>query len=350
MIARLVARLAVSARVFKAVMTRSVAEFLNNRGPLLSAAISYYVLLSIFPLAIFLVAISGLVLRDDELRAQAVDEIVSLLSLQPDAADSIASTLEGVASAQSVLGFLGLIGLVWTSSALMGAVRGAFSTIWGVQRRPFLRAKALDILLVLGVGLLVTLSLALTIVAQGVRRLSDGASDSVGPLGAGAHAIGWLSGTAAPVAITFVVFLVAYRVIPAAKPPLRDIWPGALLGALAFELLKVGFSFYLANFASYNVIYGSLGAVIAFMVFVYLSANLLLFGAEVISELGVARAEAREPRSVSDRVPITTGIRHGLRRLVTGRPPSPRSQAGPDAEPDTNGPSSAAPDSTGPAD
>ena len=167
-----------------------------------------------------------------------------------------------------------------------------------------------------GVGILVALSLGLTLTTQAVRRLSEDASDEIGPLGAGADFFGWASGTAAPILLSFAVFTVAYTVIPSLRQPFRDIWPGALLAAFAFEGFKIGFSFYLANFASYNVVYGSLAAVIAFMVFVYLSSILLLVCAELVSELGIARIEAEQAKKPSTPVPLRDKTKRALQRLV----------------------------------
>ncbi len=72
--------------------------------------------------------------------------------------------------------------------------------------------------------------------------------------------------------------------LPATTVKLREVWPGALVAALFFEVGKFGFTIYLANFSSYGAVYGSLGAIVAFLFWVYITAVILLFGAEVASE------------------------------------------------------------------
>ena len=78
--------------------------------------------------------------------------------------------------------------------------------------------------------------------------------------------------------------MLLYRFVPTTGPRLRDLWPGALVAAAGFEVLQYGFSVYLSGLAHYNRVYGSLGAVIAALFFVYLNASVFLFGAEVASE------------------------------------------------------------------
>jgi membrane protein len=88
-----------------------------------------------------------------------------------------------------------------------------------------------------------------------------------------------------PLVISFAVFLLAYRLIPNHRLDWGDLWVGALLAALGFELVKALFGLYLVTFAQYDRVYGTLGGVIAFLVFVFLVANITIFAAEISSEL-----------------------------------------------------------------
>jgi YihY family inner membrane protein len=88
-----------------------------------------------------------------------------------------------------------------------------------------------------------------------------------------------------PFGLSLVAFVFAYWIIPAERVPLRLVLPGAVVAAMLFESCKSVFVLYLSNFARYDLIFGSLAAVTAFLFWVYLSALILLFGAEVASEL-----------------------------------------------------------------
>ncbi len=256
---------------------RSVREFLDDRGPQLAAAISFHVLFSIFPLVIVLAGVFGIVVNATGVRADVVDTVVENAPLSEEGEDDLRRLLEGATGGLSALGLLALPGLLWSASGMMAAIRAALSAAWDVEdRRPFLRGKLVDVLLVLGAGLVVLLSAGLTVAA---RTAEEAAGVPV------------LLPQLAPAAVAFAVVLFLYRVVPATTPRLAHVWPPALLVAIAFVALQNLFAFYLENFGRYNAIYGSLGAVIAFLFFVYLSSNVFLLGAEVGAELARASLE-----------------------------------------------------------
>ena len=270
----------------KLLARRSVQEFIDDRCSQLAAGISYYALLSIFPFVILFVSISGLILQDNSLREDLITELTDVLPVsEGEGREDVESLVDGVASGLSALGFLSIFALMWSASGMMGAIRRALNEAWDTDfRRPFLRAKLIDLAMIGGLGVLVTLSIGTTIFLQVARRASDSLSDGLGPAGAGATVGFEVVAIVVPLAFSFSVFLILYKVVPAVRTRFRHVWPGALVAALGFELIKNAFAIYLANFGNYDAVYGSLGAVIAFLFFVYLSANIMLFGAEFASE------------------------------------------------------------------
>ena len=267
-------------------LRRTVHEFSDDHCPQLSASISYYVFFSIFPLAILFVSVSGLILTNDSLRGGVVDDLFELLPLsEGEGRADLENAVEGVATGFSAIGLVSIFGLLWTASGMMGSLRYALNQAWDTEfRRPFLRGKLVDLLMVLGAGTLFTLSIGATIFLQVARRVSDDLSGALGPLGVGAA--GGFEGFAivTPFLISFATFMFVYKLIPDVRTRFRHVWLGALLAALLFELIKNGFALYLRYFGNYDAVYGSLGAVIAFLFFIYLSSIILLLGAEVASE------------------------------------------------------------------
>ncbi len=172
--------------------------------------------------------------------------------------------------------------------------RTALNAAWDSNaKRPFLRGKLVDLALVGGVFLVNGATLGLT-VAAGIARAGvshlPGILQDLAPLaGAAASAAVFLLSAA----LLFVTFCLLYRLVPAVPTIFRGIWPGALVAAVGFEGRQYGFSAYLAHFAHYNKVYGSLGAVIAFLFFVYLASIIFLLGAEVASEYPRLRSDAR---------------------------------------------------------
>jgi membrane protein len=266
--------------------TRTLTEFVEDHCAQLAASISYYVLFSIFPLASLLMSIAGVVLRDPGLHARAVDTLLATLPLSKvSGRAAVESVLHGVSSRTSGFGVVGALGLLWSASGIMSAVRYALDEAWDTKyTRPFLQGKLVDVLMLLGAGALLTVSVAGTMFLQVARRVSERLSARLGPLGAGATLGVEVVAVALPVLITFATYMLLYKVAPSVRTRFRHVWPGALLATVLFELVKNGFAVYLRYFGDYDRVYGSLGVVIAFLVFVYLSATILLLGAEMAAE------------------------------------------------------------------
>ena len=325
---------------------RTLQEYRDDYCTQLAAGISYYVLFSIFPLAILAISISGLILTDDSIRDDVVEELFSVLPLsQDEGREDLERAVDGVATGLSAIGLVSILGLLWAASGMMGAVRHALDEAWDTHyRRPFLRAKLVDLGMVTAVGLLVGTSIGATIFLQVARRVSGTVSDALGPLGVGADASIEVVAVLVPLTVSFAAFMFVYKVLPSVRTRWREIWPGALLAAVLFEIIKNGFAIYLRNFGNYDAVYGSLGAVLAFLFFVFLSANILLLGAEMASEwprvihghydaelegggagagsplwrrvlaamTGLARSDVATPDAIEDRQP---GVERRRRRL-----------------------------------
>jgi membrane protein len=296
-------------RVLRA-LQRAAGAYGQDNCSQFAAAISFRVLFAIFPFALLLVSILGLVLQDEQLRDEVIEWIESVIPLSEDANLDLERTIDGLSTPLSLAGFVALVGLLWSASGLAASLQTSLNRIWRVvQTRPIARAKLVDFAIVGCGGLLVLVSFGLTIVIQVVQDETADASPGLGELGAVLQVAGQATEILIPFAITFATFLLLYHAIPVCRPRLKDVWVGALVGAVGFELAKTGFAFFLANFARYNVIYGSLGAVIAFLFFVYLGASIFLFGAELSS--------AWPGSTVPDEGP-SVPLKQQVRRFVRG--------------------------------
>ncbi len=301
---------------------RSVEEFFEDDCTQMAAAISYYVLFSLFPLLIFLVGVMGLFLQNSDLQAEIIDGVLELLPEQGDAGtDDVTDAVRDVAGVGSAaVGVFGLIGMAWSGSNMFGVLRRSINTAYDLeQRRPFVQQKLLDLGMVMGLGAFFLVSIAATTFLRTVRAFSS----DIAVLGDAAESAGLAWDAASfliPLALSFVAFSVMYWIVPATTVKLREVWPGALVAALFFEVGKFGFTIYLANFSSYGAVYGSLGAVVAFLFWVYLSAVILLFGAEVASEYPrVLRGDYPEDEG-KPAVPLRERIARQVRSLFVSDP------------------------------
>jgi membrane protein len=256
----------------------SVRSFLDRSSLDFAASIAYRVLLSLFPLAIVLVGIFGLLARATGIHTDVVEEIVEQVPLTGDGREELRELLLAATSDVSALGLVGIIGVLWAASGVVAATRTAVNLAWGTGARSFVRGKLLDVLVVLGAGLVVLLSLVLSLVFRIAERAAAWVLEAFGPAAAVASA---LLGVGLPALLGFVVIVFAYRVLPAFEPPFRQVLPAAAVAAAAIAVLQQLFVLYVRHFGRYDVIYGSLGAVIAFLLFVYLAAAVFLFGAHL---------------------------------------------------------------------
>ena len=233
-----------------ALLVGAIRGFLRHRGTKLSVATSYYALMSVFPIAILLTAAFGLIVGEEAAREQVVDFVFERLPEGTEKGrDELDSVIGDVTDNSGMLGVVGVIGLLITATALMGSVRYAVNVISETpSRRPLLRARGLDVLMVFGLGLLISLSFALTVIRDFTIDLGDG----LGVAGEVLQAVLDATGGLLPLALSAASFAVAYKISPFRHVPWRDLWPGVAFAAIVYELAKRGFTLYLENFADYT--------------------------------------------------------------------------------------------------
>ena len=269
------------------VLTRAGKSYADG-GPHLAGAIGFRVLFSIFPLLIVFGGLLGIVVTATGVQADFVDAIVDAIPLDEEGQQTFRDLLEGATGSVTSLGLLGIFGLIWSASGMMGAIRYGLDRAFGRSvTRPFVHGKLVDLALVFAVGLLIGLALGL---AVATRLISAFATDWLDRIGLGGVAT-WLIGFAVPAVLAFVAVAALYRLVPANRPRWRSVLPSAAVVGVAYALLQNLFALYLSYFGNYNAVYGSLGAVIAFLFFVYLSASLFLLGAYAAALTPVVRGE-----------------------------------------------------------
>lgn len=256
----------------------TINDFLAKNCPFVAGAIAFYTLFSIFPLTLAMVSIVGYLIGPDPVEHRLAQDIAEVL---PVSQEFIGDTLQGVARARAITGIISVIGLVAASTAVFGAIRKGINTAWGITRaRPFIEERLIDLALVLFSGLIVIfvlfvaplLSAYLTDIALYLAPGAWYAHDFLG-------LVGWLI---TPL-LYFLTFLVLYRYLPNADVRFADVWHGALAASIAFGIASYIFVWYVTRFPIYNVVYGSVGAIMALLTWVYVSAIILLLGALVTS-------------------------------------------------------------------
>ena len=295
----------------------AVQRFLKDDCPQMAAAISYYALFSIFPLLTTLTGLVGLLLQDGHLREQVVNEVLKNIPFdQGEGRNAVVDAVTGVSQGSTAIGILGLLGMAWSGSAVFGAVRRALNKVYGdmAWKRPFVQQKLIDLAMVLAVGLFFIASIAATAALRIVRTHSEELA-GWGYLAERATVLWDIGSFLVPLALSFGAFLFLYALVPARRRGVQEIWPGALLAAVLFEVAKMSFSLYIEHFANYDVVYGSLGAVIALMFWVYVSSNIMLLGAELSVAFALPAEVEDEGGRSKTRTPLRTAAARFIRRL-----------------------------------
>lgn len=264
-----------------AVLKRSWAEAGKDNLNLIAAGVAFYFFLALVPLLAALVLTYGLV-ADPETVLRHLQGLTQVLP--PDAARLIGEQLVSVTQgARSEKGFGLLVALLLS---LYGGMRGASSIITALnivhdaeEGRGFVRTTLLAFAMTVGV-VLVGASAILAISAMGY------VDELLGDLGAPMNWVIRLSSWVVAAALASFAIAAIYRYGPDRdEPRWRWLTPGSATATLLWLVATLGFGFYVSNFGSYNATYGSLGAVVVLLMWLYLSAYALLLGAELDSQL-----------------------------------------------------------------
>ena len=290
-------------------MQAGASTYTRTAGGQRAAAISYRVLFSLVPFVALLVSVLEVVLPETT-QERVVSWLVGVASLPDDLAESVDEAVEDAGPPASAAGAIALAGLIWAASGMMASVRSAFRAVWGSEAdRPYLRGKLLDFVLVLGAGVLVVSAFGLSLVVQVVTQTS---SEIVEKLGRGESAtagLGALAQLGASLTLAFVAFALLYRVVPPVPMRIRDVVPAAVVAAVGVHLASAGFSIYLDRFADFDDVYGPLGAVLAFLVLVYVAAAVLLLGACVAAAWPQTATESADEEAIALRSRLARAAR-----------------------------------------
>jgi membrane protein len=295
----------------------AAATYTRTAGGQRAAAIAYRVLFSLVPFVALLAAAFELVLGEST-QERVVAWLVAAVSLPPELADSVTAAVSEATLSPTLAGAVALAGLLWGASGMMTAIRSAFRAVWAAERdRPYLRGKLLDVGLVFGAGLLVLSAFGTSVVVQVVTEASTRIVRDLGGDGPATERLGSLAQVAASTVLAALAFLLLYRVVPPVTTRLRDALPGAIIAALGFAVASAGFSAYL-EYATFDDVYGPLGAVLAFLLLVYVAASIMLYGACVAA----AWPAAAEPAAADGGEPLRLRLVRTLRGLAVrdGRP------------------------------
>ncbi|MCF6754352.1 YihY/virulence factor BrkB family protein [Pseudomonas stutzeri] len=274
---------------FGTLLKRTIKEFSNDDMSTYASALAYRALFSLFPFLLFLMALLGFLNLSEFfawLREQAA------LALPAVAMEQVNPVIDQLQQQKSGLLSVGILVALWTASAGFRSLMNAMNRAYDVDEgRPSWKLMLLSLLYTIGTAVILLASAGLMIVGPQVMEwLADlvGLKETIVLLWA------WLRW---PVVVFLMMLLVAvlYYVTPDVEQEFRFITPGSVLAVIVWIAASVGFGIYVQNFADYNATYGSIGAIIVLLLYFYISAAVLLLGAELNAVIEHHSAEGKDP-------------------------------------------------------
>ncbi|QXI27388.1 YihY/virulence factor BrkB family protein [Pseudomonas vanderleydeniana] len=271
------------------VLIRTVQEFVADEMPTYASALAYQMLFSLFPFLLFLIALIGFLHLPDFfswLRMQ------SELVLPPQALDQVNPVIDQLQQSKGGLLSVGIVIALWTASAGVRLMMSAMNAAYDVQEgRPIWKRLPLSIFYTVGIAGMLLAAAALMVLGPQVM------SWLAGQIGMEEFVVTLWTVLRWPVIVILLMFSVAlmYYVMPDVKQKFVFITPGSVLAVVVWIVASLGFGYYVKTFADYNAMYGSIGAIIVLLLYFYISAAVLLLGAEMNAVIEHMSSEGKDP-------------------------------------------------------
>lgn len=287
-------------------MWRAIINF-KNYGLRNAAALAYYAVFSVFPLALLLTVAISATLGDTVATEQIANGISLFLPEETETIELVRDSVEQAVQQGTEFGFIAGIGLIWSALGLFSNLTASLDRIF---QAPSSRSMWTQRLWAFIITFTLIMLVGVSFIASGVLGLINAfllSSPSIW------IRIGILF---LPLGLNLVIFVLVFRYVPARHVDWDAVWPAAILGAIAMELAKLGFAWYLTNLANFQFVYGGIATVIVLLLWAYLVASIFLISAEVCAQLNIwfnSPEEAANPRDII--------VNNGRARLQSHIPP-----------------------------
>lgn len=282
-------------------------SFVENRGSISAAAVAYYLIISAIPLLILAISVATFVFKFQETiitwllqlanyvnpslgemihslvskifqGKEATQEILSFAaSFNPVAVQAGEDFLAKLVDNKGVTTQIGFLGLIWSGSKIFQTLENALNLAWRAPVRKIYKSWMISFVIAMSLGILPMISILLTLASKLINKFGGLLMLSAPDM----KNLGIILNIIVPVALSVVMFTFIYRILPNCKTRWSSCFIGGLTTGLLFEATKQLFAFYLANFASYDKLYGSIAGIIALVFWAYYAGLITVFGAEM---------------------------------------------------------------------
>jgi membrane protein len=267
---------------------RGLLGLINSNDLTHAASIAYYALLSLFPFLLLIISLLGSVTADENDRIAVLTFVFRYF---PTQLDFVTNQLDAFRQNHVPMGVAGALALIWASLGVFGAVTSAVNEAWGVEKqRSFLKHRLVSFLMLVAAGGVMIVALLF------VTAIQIAEASWFGVMLSRFHWLTALQSLTAHYLATILLIVgvgLVYYFIPNAKTRFRDVWVGAVLTGVLWTAAFTGFSWYIKHNSRLTMINGSIAAVIVFLLWIYVSSIILMYGVEFTA--AYARLRRRRP-------------------------------------------------------
>lgn len=259
------------------VIWRAICLYIETDGEQRAASFAYYSLFALFPLILVFIAIGSVFVEEAKASHMIIDYITkNYMPVGPYGQDLVTNTIQGITSARRGVGILAGVAVLWSSLGFFHALVRGVNRAWGTQEYPWYKMpiKSLNVLAIVASALLFGI-LAPAIV--------DSVEEFMHRQGIffGWGMIAWtfrLARLMLPTTVLLYGFTMFYKFAPRGRRPLADVWIASIVVTILLQQVRNLLVYYLSHFSNFNRVYGTLGSVVALLLWIYLSGTIIIFG------------------------------------------------------------------------
>jgi membrane protein len=298
----------------------SVTAWIDDKAPRLGAALSFYTVFALPPLFMIAIFIASLVFNPDTVRTDMFSEVGGLIGKKSAEAIQSAMAAQYQSDRGAFASVAAIVTLVLTATGMFIELQDALNTIWKVEAKPghglsgFVRNRLMSFAMVVGIGFLLLVSL---VVSAALAALSG----YVNELLPGFSVLSVVASALVSFIVITVLFALIFKILPDVKIAWRDVWIGGALTSLLFTLGKFLLGWYLGRSTTISA-YGAAGSLVLILLWVYYSAQILFFGAEVTKVYATRFGKKVQPASYARWVSVAPSGKQSEDRSMPSEPPS----------------------------
>lgn len=254
----------------------AICKYVDTDGEQRAASFAYYAFFALFPLILLFVSIGSVFVDKAEVASAVVRFVSSYLPMGFEGENAVIKTINGVIANWKGAGIIALAAIVWSSLGLFHAMVRGVNRAWGTLEYPWWRLPFKNMLMVCIVGSALLLGVVAPAIVDAVeafvwrQRITVGVVAIVRTF--------WIARFLLPTLVLFYGFTMFYKFAPRRRPPVSEVWMPAFLVAIALQVLQHLFVLYAKNYSNFNRVYGTFGGVVAFLMWIYLSGSVIVFG------------------------------------------------------------------------